>query len=419
MQPPCRRLPRAHDGRIPVKLLSTPLQLPCGAVLPHRLAKSAMSERLAGSDRAPVAGHARLYERWAAGGAALLLTGNVMVDPAHLGEPGNVAVEDDRHLEAFAAWARAARGEGGQVQAWVQLNHPGRQAPRTLDPAPVAPSAVPLAGSVGAAFAAPRALDDAEILAIVRRFATAAEVVVRAGFTGVQIHAAHGYLVSQFLSPRTNLRSDRWGGDLAGRAAFLLEVVRAVRVRVGAAPVSVKLNTADFQRGGFAADEAVEVAAMLEAEGVDLLELSGGTYERAAMFAERPTTAAREAFFLDQAERVRSRVRLPLMLTGGFRTLAAMEDAVASGAVDVVGLARPLAVEPELPARLLRGQADRAVEVELHTGARHLDSVITGAWYQVQLERMARGLNADPGVTRARALAWYLRDAWRGRRRVG
>lgn len=394
--------------------LSSPLVLPSGAVLPNRLAKSAMSERLAGADRAPGAAHARLYRTWSEGGAGLLLTGNVMVDPARLGEPGNVAIEDDRALPALSAWAAAATAGGGH--AWVQINHPGRQAPRLLDPAPVAPSAVPMEGMYGA-FAPPRALEDHEIQEIVERFARTAEVVARAGFTGVQVHAAHGYLVNQFLSPRANHRTDRWGGPLERRAAFLLSVVRAIRARVGPGfPVGVKLNTADFQMGGFAADEAVEVARMLEAEGIDLLELSGGTYERAAMFAEKPSTRTREAFFLAETERVRAAVRTPILLTGGFRTRRAMEEALAGGAVDVIGLARPLAVEPDLPARLLSGEADGAKPVALHTGLPPLDAMITGSWYQVQLDRMGRGLPADPCVPRIAAVAWYLRDQWRGRR---
>ncbi|MCB9673402.1 MAG: NADH:flavin oxidoreductase [Alphaproteobacteria bacterium] len=371
-----------------------------------------MSERLAGPDRAPTEALARLYGAWAAGGAGLLITGNVMVDPAHLGERGNVAAEDDRHAEAWRAWAEASRGS----PTWVQINHPGRQAPRRLDPAPVAPSAVGLPGTFGA-FAVPRALTEGEVEGVVRRFATTARVVKDAGFAGVQVHAAHGYLVSQFLSPRTNLRTDRWGGDLAGRARFLLEVVRAIRAEVGPAyPVGVKLNTADFQKGAFSEDDAIEVAAMLEAERIDLLELSGGTYERAAMFAEpvRASTAAREAFFLDQAERVRKRVRTPLMLTGGFRTREGMAAALAGGAVDVVGLARPLAVEPDLCRRLLDGTADRALTVELATGIPQIDAMLTGSWYQVQMDRIADGRGADPGVWRISALTWYLRDLFLG-----
>jgi 2,4-dienoyl-CoA reductase-like NADH-dependent reductase (Old Yellow Enzyme family) len=391
--------------------LARPLPLPCGVVLRNRLAKSAMSERLAGPDRAPTAAHATLYGTWGRGGAGLLLTGNVMVDPAHLGERGNVAVEDRAHLEALRAWARAS----GDTPQWVQLNHPGRQAPRRLDPAPVAPSAIAVAGA-GGLFATPTALDEAGIERIVERFATSAAIVKEAGFHGVQIHAAHGYLCCQFLSPRTNVRTDRWGGDLEGRSRFLREVVTAVRRAVGPGfPVGVKLNTADFQKGGFTEEEGVEVARRLQDLGIDLLELSGGTYERAVMFAEGPpreSTLRREAFFLDQAEKVRAAVKTPLLLTGGFRTRAAMEGALESGAVDVVGLARPLCLEPDLPARLLAGQADAARPVTLHTGIAAIDAMLTGAWYEVQLARMGRGLPPDPGVWRLTAIATYVRDLY-------
>lgn len=393
--------------------LSAPLSLPCGVVLKNRLAKSAMSERLAGDDRAPNGSHHTLYRRWADGGLGLSITGNVMVDPARLGEPGNVAIVGDEPTEAWTRWADAARSSGGT--AWVQLNHPGRQAPRSLDPVPVAPSAVGLAGTWGA-FAVPRALEDDEIEAIVARFAHGAGFAKRAGFAGVQLHAAHGYLVNQFLSPLTNLRTDRWGGDPDRRMAFLLAIVRAIRAAVGPAfPVGVKLNTADFQKGGFDEGAAIDVALALEAERIDLLELSGGTYERAAMFGEQ---SPREAMFLDQAEKIRERVRTPLLLTGGFRTKAAMERAVQSGAIDVVGLARPLAVEPDLPSRLLAGLADGAVPIQLHTGVRSLDGMITGSWYQVQIERLARGLPGDPRLARWPAVSWYVRDLLRGRRKA-
>ncbi|MEQ1565706.1 MAG: NADH:flavin oxidoreductase [Myxococcota bacterium] len=306
------------------------------------------------------------------------------------------------------SWASAASEQG--TAAWVQLNHPGRQSPRLLDRAPVAPSAVPMQGTWGA-FAPPRALQPSEIEAIVAAFARAAGRVVRAGFGGVQIHAAHGYLVSQFLSPLTNTRSDGWGGGLEGRMRFLLEVVRATRAEVGpAVPVSVKLNTADFRPGGFDTDEAVEVAAALERERIDLLELSGGTYERSAMFDEaRPSTRAREGMFLERAERIRARVSTPLMVTGGFRTREGMEAALDAG-VDLIGLARPLAVEPDLAARLLSGQATGAAPVTVSVGVAALDGLITGSWYQVQLERLAAGRPADPNGSRWAAVARYVRD---------
>ncbi len=384
--------------------LARPLSLAHGPEIPNRFAKSAMSEQLAAPDGGPGSGILRLYERWGAGGAGLLLTGNVMVDRRALGEPGNVVVEDDRHLARLTRWAAAAQARGARL--WMQVNHPGRQSPRTLSPEPVAPSAVPLEG-MGGAFAAPRALEEREIHEIVRRFAATAEVAKRAGFAGVQIHAAHGYLVSQFLSPRTNRRTDAWGGSPERRRRFLLEVVQATRAAVGTeVSVGVKLNSADFQRGGITEEETVEVVRALDDGSVDLLEISGGTYERPEMWRApaRRSTFEREAYFLDFAERVRGVATMPLMLTGGMRTRVGMVAALSGGAIDLVGLARPLAVEPDLPARLLSRRADAARRIDLSVGVRAIDAMIEACWYQFQIGRMGCGSSPRPGASRLAAL---------------
>ena len=210
--------------------LAAPLRLACGAILPNRLAKASMSEQLANGSGSPSEDMIRLYERWGRGGAGLLLSGHVMVEPRHVAEAGNVVLEDERGLDALGRWAKAATAGG--AHAWVQLNHPGRQTPRLFDGAPVAPSAVPLEVG-GGMFAAPRALTEGEIWGIVERFAHAAALAEKAGLTGVEIHGAHGYLVSQFLSPTTNLRRDGWGGDAPRRRRFLLEIARAIRAAVG------------------------------------------------------------------------------------------------------------------------------------------------------------------------------------------
>ncbi|HET9989164.1 MAG TPA: hypothetical protein VFQ65_11600, partial [Kofleriaceae bacterium] len=254
--------------------LDAPLTLRSGATLPNRLAKAAMSEVLGDATGAPTDALVRLYERWGRSGAGLLITGNVMVDRGGMGEPNNVVIVDDRDLARLRAWATAGQAHGARL--WMQLNHAGRQSPRTLTPVPVAPSAIPMKGFFGV-FAKPRALEAHEIEALIARFAAAAVVARDAGFAGVQIHAAHGYLISQFLSSRTNRRDDAWGGDAARRSRFLLEIVRAIRAAVGPAfPIGVKLNSADFQRGGFTEEESLEVIRLLDAEGVDLLEVSGG-----------------------------------------------------------------------------------------------------------------------------------------------
>jgi 2,4-dienoyl-CoA reductase-like NADH-dependent reductase (Old Yellow Enzyme family) len=397
--------------------LAAPLSLPCGARLPNRIAKAAMSEQLGGPAGEPTQGLVRLYECWGRGGAGLLISGNVMLDTRRCGEPANVVVENDQHLDLLGQWAAAATAGGAHL--WMQINHPGRQAPKFIDPQPVAPSEVPM-NMPGGAFARPRALQVPEIEDIIARFARTSAIAKQAGFTGVQLHGAHGYLISQFLSPLTNLRDDAWGGDPARRRRFLLEVVRAVRAAVGADfPVSAKLNSADFQRGGFDEDESMQVVAMLAAERIDLLEVSGGTYERATMFdGTTESTRSREAFFLEYAEKVRSIATMPLMLTGGFRTRAGMEAALTSGAVDVIGLARPLAVEPDLPRRLLANETQAALTIKLDTPSKLLNSMVPAVWHQQQLRRMAAGKQPDPALSRLGAVLRYGVDAFKQGRRV-
>lgn len=367
---------------------------------------------MASPEGAPSEALVRLYTRWASSGAGLTITGNVMVDRSARAEPGNVVLEDERHLAEFKLWASVMQANGSA--GFVQLNHPGRQAARYINRETVAPSAIAVRGA-GALFVRPRVLTDGEIQGLVTRFGRSAQLVRKAGFAGVQIHAAHGYLISQFLSPLTNLRSDGWGGDATRRARFLLEVVRSVRAGVGEDfPVAVKLNSADFQHGGFSEEDSLAVVDMLQAEGVDLLEISGGTYEAAAMMQEtggRASSRAREAFFMDYAERVRARSALPLMLTGGFRSHQAMEAALASGSIDLVGIGRPLIVEPDFCARLLRDESAQATPIILATGNKNFDAFLQGAWYQAQMRRLANGLEPDRALSRACATLRFLLPA--------
>jgi 2,4-dienoyl-CoA reductase-like NADH-dependent reductase (Old Yellow Enzyme family) len=396
--------------------LASPLPLPCGIRIGNRLAKAAMTEGLADARNRATAAHATLYRRWADGGVGLSITGNVQVCRRHLERAGNIALDgppDALGLIHLRQMARAARA-GGAV-AIVQLSHAGRQTPAAINPAPFAPSPVPLA-MPGRQFGAPVAMPVAEIERLPERFAQAARDAVAAGFDGVQVHAAHGYLLSSFLSPVANRREDAWGGSLDNRARLLMAVVRAVRAAIGRdALLSVKLNSADFQRGGFTVAESSAVAAMLEAEGIDLLELSGGTYESprmvglAGLDAAEARTAAREAYFLDEATRLRAATRVPLMLTGGFRTGAAMASAIAAGACDIIGLARPLVTEPAAPARLLANAEARlpAVEARLSFGpgplsrrgrgplVRLLNGAGAQAWFYQQILRLAQGLEPD------------------------
>ena len=384
----------------PQDLLQQALTLPNGSRLKNRLAKSAMSEALGTTDNHATDALVRLYGRWAAGGIGLLITGNAMIDRRALGEPNNVAIEDDSDMPLLQRWAAAGQADGTQL--WVQLNHPGRQSPKGLNAENVSPSAVPFSPALQAFFAPPRALTEDEIVALIQRFARSAGIVKRAGFSGVQIHAAHGYLISQFLSPLTNQRSDQWGGSAQNRRRFVLEVYRAMRAEVGAAfPIGIKLNSADFQQGGFSEDESLAVIQALHDEGIDLVELSGGTYEAPAMSDQkrhRASTLAREAYFLEFAEKVRAAVPVPLMVTGGFRSLGGMATALSSGAMDLIGLARGLAIEPDLPQRLLAGHEPQYAVRPISTGIKAIDrmALMEVVWYSRQLRRMAKGQAPKP-----------------------
>jgi len=401
----------------PQDLLARPLTLRCGAVLPNRLAKSAMSEALGTIDNRATRSLVRLYERWARGGVGLCITGNVMIDRRALGEPGNVALEDDRDADVLRAWAQA--GQCGHGQLWMQLNHPGKQAPKGLNAETVAPSAVPFSAALQRFFDVPRELTNAEIHDIISRFARSAQLAEQAGFGGVQIHGAHGYLVSQFLSPKQNLRTDEWGGDAERRRKFVLAVYRAIRAatRPGFS-VGIKMNSADFQRGGFTEAESLDVLRALSDEGIDLLEISGGTYEAPAMATGgRESTRQREAYFLEFADKARAVTTVPLMVTGGFRSLRGMAAALQAGSLDLVGLARPLAVEPDLPLRLLAGKdPQHPVADKLATGIKVLDraALMEVAWYSRQLRRMGRGDDPEPEEPALMAfLGTVLENGWK------
>ncbi|MDQ1105927.1 NADH:flavin oxidoreductase/NADH oxidase family protein [Nocardioides zeae] len=411
--------------------LGTPLDLPCGQRLPNRLMKSALSEALGTSAGAPTRRLERLYDAWAGGGWGLVVTGNVMVDLRHRGEPGNVVVEDERHLDALRRWAAGFRASGTPL--WMQVNHPGRQANVLVGRTrPVAPSAV--AADVAVA-TRPRALTEAEIRETIERYAATAAVAEAAGFDGVQVHGAHGYLVTQFLSPRSNQRTDAWGGDPERRRRFVLEVVRAIRERVSPGfAVGIKLNSADFQRGGFTESESREVVAALAAEGIDLLEVSGGTYESPVMFGpdtRRASTREREAYFLEYAASVRDAAgAVPVAVTGGFRTRAAMtaalgpdesdtgsgasstaagsaaaSSAAAPGECDVIGLGRPASAYPHVARDLLDGRLERIELPAVQVGARRLvrrlaplhtvDSALDLSWHTDQLHRLGAGKAPD------------------------
>lgn len=386
--------------------LNEPLRLTDDVTLPNRLGKAAMSENLCGIDGAPNDALVKLYERWGRGGAGMLITGNVIVHRDGRTEPHNVVVENDTHLPALKRWADAAQAHGSKL--FMQINHAGRQTMRAVTWEPVAPSAVAVKRS--GVFSVPRPLEEREIEDLVERYAFVASQAYEAGFAGVQIHGAHGYLVSQFLSPLTNLREDRWGGALDNRMRFVLEIARAMRKATSPSfAITAKLNSADFQRGGFSPEDSVRVAQALEAEGLDLLEISGGSYEKPAMMgAARESTKKREAYFLEYAETMRETVKMPLMVTGGFRSRGGMLEARQTGAVDAVGIARPFAVDPDLAKKLLEGDDTPLEQGDTAVGVRLFDDLLNLWWYQEQMKRMSQGREPEVGIGKFGMLARNL-----------
>jgi len=427
-------------------ILKQPLTLPCGATIRNRICKAAMTEGLASPEGLPTPELERLYRLWSDGGAGLLLSGNVIIDGDHLERPGNIIIDrvpNQEMHQALEKWAKEGTRTGNHF--WAQINHAGRQTQKAVNRTPKAPSST--ATGVGAnipgasfLFAPPVALTVDEIQNdVVARFAICAGACRDAGFTGVQVHSAHGYLLSQFLSPRCNLREDRYGGSLENRARLLLEVVAAVREAVGPDfPVAVKLNSADFQRGGFAFEDSLLVAKWLEEASVDLLEISGGTYEQPKLMGVEcivepveeqnivkkatpsssttaTNTAMREAYFIDFAVAMQEHISIPLMVTGGFRKRAAMEEALSSGGADMIGIGRPMCVLTDAPKKLF---ASDNAEYELPRYEQDLslfpkrlaflaDYKMVWAmaifsvqyWYYAQIELLGRTGKADMEMT--------------------
>ncbi|KAJ8603750.1 hypothetical protein CTAYLR_000286 [Chrysophaeum taylorii] len=380
--------------------------LPCGVRLKNRLCKAATSEHLGEPRQNDVTPElVRLYERWGDGGAGLIITGNVIVSRGALEAPRNVVLDERTEMDGVRAWARACR-RGGAV-AIVQLSHAGRQSPVAASWArPVAPSAVALRlPGVGLPLhRAPREMRIEDVRRVVRSFALAARLAVEAGFDGVQIHAAHGYLLSQFLSPRGNTRTDAYGGDDAKRLAALLEVVAAVRAAVGdRRVVGLKLNASDFEDGGFDEHGCAKALAALDATRcLDLVELSAGTYAGGVACMGDPADFGLRRSFLDLATDLRDRScpTLRLVVTGGLST---RESAARAADRDfLVGIARPMCLDPNLPLRWLRHEEEDEARI-----AENLPKIpriwrrlfvpgLRFGWSLRQLGRLARDLPPAP-----------------------
>jgi len=371
-------------------MINTSFILPSGENLTNRIAKAALTERLADTSHLPNEKHYTLYDRWAKGGAGLLISGNIMVDEKYLEAAGNVAVHHLSPEAPFKLWTQSVLSYGNAF--WAQLNHPGRQASLFSSTKPLSASDVQL--KKNGMFGKPRPMTEEEIEDLINRFVQSANFCRRVGFTGVQIHAAHGYLLSQFLSPRTNKRTDQWGGSIENRSRLLLTIVERMRRVVGNEfSISVKLNSADFQKGGFNEQDALYVIKALEKSGIDLLEISGGTYEDFVAFTKshiKDSTLAREAYFIEFAKAVRKESNIPIMVTGGLRSLAFCNEVLAQGELDVLGFGRPFLLDERFPKGFLDGSLERVVDPDIKVAASLFDMGIAG-FYDYQIERLATG----------------------------
>jgi 2,4-dienoyl-CoA reductase-like NADH-dependent reductase (Old Yellow Enzyme family) len=328
------------------------LTLPNGSVLKNRIVKAAMEEDMAGYGQVPNKAMFALYKRWANGGAGLLISGNVFIDKFNITAPGALVLEKDTPLSAFQELAKA--GKENNTKFWLQLNHPGAVLLKDIAKNALSPSGISLKmGNLSSKFVQPKVMTEADILNIIERFASSAKAAYKAGFDGVQIHAAHGYLLTQFLSPLSNTRNDLWGGSLENRSRIIIEIIKAIRNTVPSNfSVGIKINSADFQRGGFDIDDAKQVVAWLNELSVDLIELSGGTYESTAMQGNTADnrTLEREAYFLNFAKDIATVAKTPIMTTGGIRRLEIAEKVLNAG-IDLVGIGTAFSQFPDLPNR--------------------------------------------------------------------
>ena len=401
-------------------IMNSSFTLPCGQVIKNRICKAAMTERIAKGNNLAHQGHINLYRKWAEGNIGILLTGNVMIDRNNMEGPANVVIDAQNymdHIDELKNWSSA--GTQNNTQLWMQISHAGRQTPGEINSSPSAPSDVQLK-IPGRSYGVPKPMSEEEILDVIDRFVFTAKIARETGFTGVQFHSAHGYLLSEFLSPDINTRDDAWGGSLENRSRMHLEIIKKCRAEVGDDfPISMKLNSADFQKGGFSENESIEVAKILEDAGLDLLEISGGTYEQPKLIGadhisinperseiRRESTIAREAYFLEYADQIRKAVSMPLMVTGGFRTKEGIENALRSNICQIVGVGRPLCADPLCIKKMIDGELEilPSVEKTLSLGPWLLSSsspikliqVINAfgamAWCYQQIKRMADGL---------------------------
>ena len=381
-------------------LLFTPIALPNGTTIKNRFFKSAMSEGMGTRDFQPKKNIATLYKRWAEGGTGLIITGNIMVDPKGTAEPGNIVFDKNSNMEILKNWAKQGQQHGAKVM--VQLNHPGKQVPKTIAKETVAPSAVPLGNGLNKLFSTPRALTTNEVEKLVQKFVTSAKVAKEAGFSGVQIHAAHGYLISQFLSPHDNRRTDKYGGSLENRMRFLKEIYLGMREELGKDfTIGIKINSTDFKEDGLTEEDSLKTIIELANLGLDFVEISGGTYERPAMMGAT-SKSTNQVFFAEYSKKLKQKIEIPVVVTGGIRSINAMNTLLNDNTTDFIGIARPLTIDPNIPNKIKQGTYTIVETTRVSTGVKKLDKIFGSllgiVYYQVLMQNIAKG--KEPKATK-------------------
>ena len=344
-------------------MIETPIDLPCGVILKNRIVKSGLSEALGDLNNNPTNDLISIFKRWSDGGASLLITGNIIVDRWHLEHAGNFVLDGSTDIKKTSELCNAAKSGGSLVLA--QLSHAGRQTPELINSKPLSISNLKLDLE---GFGQPRMALEKDFLELVKKFSDSARIAKQCGFDGVEIHAAHGYLLSSSLSPRINNRSDKWGGSFENRARFLQLILKKVRATVGKSfIIAVKLNSSDFQKGGLEISDSVKIAQLIEKENIDFIEVSGGNFEvpKAYQYISlKESTKNREAYFLEYAKSIKAAVSIPIMVTGGFRSKSVMEDALMSSSTDLIGIGRPFIIDPYFPKKLLSGDISELPTIE-------------------------------------------------------
>lgn len=381
-------------------LLFTPITLPNGTTIKNRFFKSAMSEGMGTRDFQPKKNITTLYKRWAEGGTGLIITGNIMVDPKGTAEPGNIVFDKNSNMEILKDWAKQGQQHGAKVM--VQLNHPGKQVPKTIAKETVAPSTIPLGNGLNKLFNTPRALTTSEVEELVQKFVTSAKVAKEAGFSGVQIHAAHGYLISQFLSPHDNRRTDKYGDSLENRMRFLKEIYLGMREELGKDfTIGIKINSTDFKEDGLTEEDSLKTIIELANLGLDFVEISGGTYEKPAMMGAT-SKSTNQVFFAEYSKKLKQKIEIPVVVTGGIRSINAMNTLLNDNTTDFIGIARPLTIDPNIPNKIKQGTYAIVETTRVSTGVKKLDKIFGSllgiVYYQVLMQNIAKG--KEPKATK-------------------